>query len=129
MNLFSIKSNYRCIHIPFLSFISLYDTSFVAVHISKALWGKIALLVRKATTPYFIKIKNQNKSSKTEQKTILHNLTHTVRVLQKYLQAQGVLRQMVWAPQSPDLNVAESVCDYMKRQKTLRQSKPTKQPS
>lgn len=118
-------SNYGYIHILFLNFISLYDLSFVAVHISKALWGKIALLVRRATTPYFIKIKNLNKSSNTEQKIILH----TVIIMQKYLQAQGVLRQMVWAPQSPDLNIAESVCDYMKRQKTLRESKPIKEPS
>ena len=36
-----------------------------------------------------------------------NNLKHTVRVIKNYLQRQaekGVLQQMVWPPQSPDLN-------------------------
>ena len=40
--------------------------------------------------------------------------------LKNYFQLQeehGVLQQMVWPPQSPDLNIMESVWDYMKRQK------------
>ena len=48
---------------------------------------------------------------------------HTARVIKNYLQQQeeqGVLQQMVWPPQSPDLNIIKSVWDYMKRQKQLR---------
>ena len=33
---------------------------------------------------------------------------------------------MVWPPQSPDLNIMESVWDYMKRQKQLRRRNPQK---
>ena len=51
---------------------------------------------------------------------------HTANVIKNYLQRkeeQEVLEVMVWPPQSPDLNIIESVWDYMKRQKDLR--KPT----
>ena len=42
---------------------------------------------------------------------------HTANVMKNYLQRQeeqGVLEEMVWPPQSPDLNIIESVRDYMK---------------
>lgn len=45
--------------------------------------------------------------------------------MQPESQELGVLHQMVWLPQSFDLYNVESVGDYMKRHKTLRQSKPT----
>lgn len=51
---------------------------------------------------------------------------HTANVIKNYLQRkeeQEVLEVMVWPPQSPDLNIIESVWDFMKRQKDLR--KPT----
>lgn len=54
--------------------------------------------------------------------------THTDRVINNYLHCQvekGVQLQMAWPPQSLDLNVIENVCDYMKRQKTMSQSKAT----
>lgn len=38
---------------------------------------------------------------------------------------QGVLQQMVWSPRGSQLNSMESIWDYMKRQKQLRQSKST----
>ncbi|KAK1800821.1 hypothetical protein P4O66_006005, partial [Electrophorus voltai] len=47
---------------------------------------------------------------------------HTASVIKNYLhlkEEQEVLEVMVWPPQSPDLNI-ESVWDYMKRQKDLR---------
>lgn len=40
---------------------------------------------------------------------------------------QGVIQQMVWPPQSPHLNIVVSVWDYMKRQKTHRELKSTKE--
>ena len=48
---------------------------------------------------------------------------HTANVIKKYLQRkeeQEVLEVMVWPPQSPDLNIMESVWDYMKRQKVCK---------
>lgn len=33
---------------------------------------------------------------------------------------QGVVQQMVRPPQSPDLDITESVWDYMKSQKTVK---------
>ena len=55
-----------------------------------------------------------------------NNPKHTANVIKNYLQRkeeQKVLEVMGWPPQSPDLNILESVWDYMKRQKDLR--KPT----
>lgn len=49
---------------------------------------------------------------------------HTARVIKNYPQwkeEQSVLQQIVWAPESPDPNIIESVWNYMKRQKQLRQ--------
>ncbi|KAK1794182.1 hypothetical protein P4O66_011080 [Electrophorus voltai] len=51
---------------------------------------------------------------------------HTADVIKNYLQRkekQEILEVMVWPPQSPDLNIIQSVWDYMRRQKDLR--KPT----
>ena len=53
---------------------------------------------------------------------------HTANVIKNYLQRkeeQEVLEVMVWPPQSPDLNIMESVWDYMKRQKDLSQPTST----
>lgn len=55
---------------------------------------------------------------------------YTVGVMKKSLQPQeeqGVIQQMVWTPQSPHLNIVVSVWDYMKRQKTHRELKSTKE--
>ncbi len=48
---------------------------------------------------------------------------HTANFIKNYLkhkEEQGVLEVMVWPPQSPNLNIIESVRDYMKRLKDLR---------
>ncbi len=53
---------------------------------------------------------------------------HTTSVIKNYLQRkeeEEVLEVMVWPPQSPDLNIIESVWDYMKRQKDSRQPTST----
>ena len=52
---------------------------------------------------------------------------HISSVIDSYAQRQeeqGVLQQMVLSQQSTDLNIMESISDYMKRQKQLRQPKP-----
>ena len=55
-----------------------------------------------------------------------NNPKHTARVIKNFTEwqeEQGVLKQMAWPPQSPDLSITESVWDHMKRQETLRQIK------
>lgn len=49
----------------------------------------------------------------------------TARAIKNYQwqEDRGVLQQMVWFPQSPDLINTESVWDYMKKPKALRQPK------
>lgn len=58
-------------------------------------------------------------SDETEDKLVQHkNSKHTSGVLQQYIystEEHEVQQQMRWPPQSPDLNITESVWDYMRQ--------------